>query len=267
MKKTITILPCLFFLVFANAQIADVKTMDDFIKKVNDKLITIQAAEYSASSTTIYRKQKPLLDFTVNCKFQFTPFDSLSKYRYLRDYKGSTSSMYSYLNDLSLYNNEVHYRLDKDMLYITDVKKYEDKRWNIKKNPNIFNELLYNFLESYGRVLITATEITSETKNNKSYRIISYTTKERNDSGAFDGKQWINTKTSLYVTDDYLPLILNIVEETSLGTTTLEYSVKNYKLLETIPDDEFLPKKLGSYKDTYHYQGDELGYILDTIKQ
>lgn len=267
MKKILSILTCTSFFVVSNAQTNDVKAIDAFVKKVNNKLITIKAAEYVANGTTSYQEGKPMLDFTVACKFQFTPFDSFSKYSYIHNYKGVPSSLYSYLNDISLYNDEVIYKLEKDTLYVTDLNKYSDKVSNIKKNPNAFVELLSDFMQNYGVKPGTKTEITNETKNNINYHVISYTTTEQNDSSTLDGKQWITTKTSLYVTDDYLPVKMVIKEKSSSSTTTSAYTVESYKLLESIPDEEFLPQILGNYKNKYHYQGDKLGYVLDDIKQ
>lgn len=267
MKKIIYTLLCSTIFTMANAQTNDIKTNNDFIKKVNNKLSTIKATEYLAKCNIDYAENKPIL-ITYSGKFEIDPSDSVIGCRYILMTTGAsilhdnTQTYDGFTNDISVYNKGVVSSLYKKALYVTDLKKYP-KQIQVDKGSFIFYELLQSFLhysEPEENTIDSTTEITSKEEEGSLYQLITYNTKFRDSE---DKSLIVNKSVSLQVTNDYLPIKLTykVVLKGKLAVLQL-FNVEKYKLLERIPDSEFSPTLLGKYNHTYSYQGKKKGYVI-----
>lgn len=254
MRKIIYVLICICFCAFAKAQSKDVKIVNDFIEKVNQKLSTIKAAEYSMIHKVSNSESEV---FTSSGYFEKLPSDKLVGCRFLIKTELGYSILYDGVN---------RYNMDVDTLRIVSQNEFSKVPANREEpqSPMVFNDLLNQFMLDFGSTSEMTNDyiknysikvnIVKEEINNVSYYAISCKSIWRKNPSS-------KMYSTLYTTEDYLPLKLIIIDQNDKSISKQEYFVENYKILPSMPEGSFLPEALGDPVktqvvtdfDEYHY--------------
>lgn len=260
MKKTIYTLLCLCVFGFAEAQTNNIQTVNAFIEKVNTKLSTIKAAEYTLLHNPKVDKSE-LSTYKRTGYFEKLPLDTLVGCRFL-----VKTQYYSIL-----YDGANRYNMDTDTLRIVNELQFS-KTLTSKEEPQapmVFNDLLNQFLSEYGA---TAEMINDNFKNNsmkmkvgqqKTKDIVYHTI---NCNRIAQKNPLVKTDITLYTTDDYLPVKLIVSRKIENVKITDEFFIEKYNLVESISDLNFLPEVLGKPVKTYHVTNPDNNYFEEVEK-
>lgn len=239
MKKIISTVFCICFFAFANAQTNTIKAADTFLEKVNNKLSTIKAAEYSMIDKT--GNSKPEI-FTSSGYFEKVPSDTLIGCKVFIKTEFGTSILYDGVN---------RYNMSNDTLRIVNELRFS-KIPQLTKRPQLptfFNDVLKKFMLVYGTTpemvnyniknSFLKTNVAKVKKDNVVYHTIS-------SEIIFKKEPLEKVTATLYTTEDYLPLKVITTAQMGKTITKEECFIEKYKLLESMPEGSFSPEVLGN---------------------
>lgn len=260
MKKIIYTLLCICFFAFAKAQSKDVKAVNAIVEKVNNKLKTIKAAEY----TFLHSSPNMTSTYVRKGYFEKLPSDTLAGCKFFVKTELGYSILYDGVN---------RYNMDTDTLRVVNAIQFSKK--SIVKGdsqiPMIFDALLQQFILEYGEnsEMIIANQknnfmkstVKTKKENNVDYYVITCNRAYQE----YDFGPHINKEVVLYVTTDYLPVKLMVTRKIDKATIEDDYFIEKYKLLESMPQGSFLPTVLGNPVKTYIVSDLDKDYYFEEI--